>query len=156
GVVDRAGDPDDEHGAPARDNGEGDDRVRHLDAYLRCVRTIANSRVAQSPVSPWCMRDYRPSSEAVTRAHPRPRARSDSSVDTFLKRWRRTSPGEGSYRRGLAALDEHRLDDAIEPLRAAAEAMPDRWSVWFDLGLAHKLRREWAESVAANRRAAQI
>jgi hypothetical protein len=56
----------------------------------------------------------------------------------------------------VTALDERRLDDAIGPLRAAADAMPDRWEVWFDLGLAYKLRRDWAASVAANRRAAAI
>ena len=41
-------------------------------------------------------------------------------------------------------------------MQDATRAFPDRWEVWFDLGLVHKLRREWAESVAANRRAAEL
>jgi tetratricopeptide (TPR) repeat protein len=80
----------------------------------------------------------------------------EATLAEFLKRLRRSSRAEDRYRLGVAALDDRRLDDAIGPLREAAEAMPDRWEAWFDLGLAYKLRREWAASVAANRRAAAI
>lgn len=59
-------------------------------------------------------------------------------------------------RQGQAALDEGRLDEAVDLLAQAAESLPSRWDVWFDLGLAHKLRRDWAPSVAANRRATEI
>lgn len=74
----------------------------------------------------------------------------------FLRRRRAEDPTEATYRRGVEALDDRRLDEAVGPLREAAEARPDSWERWFDLGLAYKLRREWAESVAANRRAAAI
>ena len=54
------------------------------------------------------------------------------------------------------ALDDRRLDEAVEGLQEATRNYPDRWQVWFDLGLAHKLRRDWVESVAASRRAAEL
>lgn len=56
--------------------------------------------------------------------------------------------------RRLAREDRH--EDAARAYRSAIDADPG-WSVpWYNLGLLHKHRGEWAEALACNRRAAEL
>src|SRR5688500_11094962 len=51
--------------------------------------------------------------------------------------------------RGRAALDEARLDDALQDFRRA-QALAPEWSVpWFNEGLVHKRLRGWDPCLAA-------
>ena len=84
------------------------------------------------------------------------RVQEGRQLPNFLDRFRQPASPEDAYRRAAEALDERRLDEALEGMQDATRAFPHRWEVWFDLGLVHKLRREWTESVAANRRAAEL
>jgi len=58
--------------------------------------------------------------------------------------------------RGAWLIGERRLDEALTELEQAAAVAPDDWRVWYDLGLLHKWRREWAPSRDCNRAAVEL
>jgi len=58
--------------------------------------------------------------------------------------------------RGQVFLNEGRLDEALEQLRAASELAPDSRGVWSALALIYDARGEAAEAAAARARAAQL
>ena len=71
---------------------------------------------------------------------------------TWFRRSRRAQAVEAAR----LALDEDRLDDAVEGFRRAIELGADDSVTWFNLGLSEKLRRNWAASANCNRRAAEL
>jgi tetratricopeptide (TPR) repeat protein len=59
-------------------------------------------------------------------------------------------------RRAATALRAGRFDEAAESYEHAIKQTPNSSAVWFNLGLAHKFRRDWPASLEANLRAAQL
>jgi hypothetical protein len=71
---------------------------------------------------------------------------------TAIRAWRRWR-AERANARGNEALDRHELSEAAAAYRRALDFDP-RWTTpWFNLGLVHKWRREWAPSLHCNERA---
>ena len=75
------------------------------------------------------------------------------------------APGDGPPTAAISAVEwMHRgadllhddLEGAEACYRRAIELDPSLGGAWFDLGLVHKWRREWAECLACNRRAAEL
>jgi hypothetical protein len=59
-------------------------------------------------------------------------------------------------KRGSEALDSGRFDDAVEAFTEAIRHTPASSAMWFNLGLAHKFRRDWPASLEANVRSAEL
>ena len=59
-------------------------------------------------------------------------------------------------KRGAEALQAGRFDDAVDAFTRAIEHTPESSAMWFNLGLAHKFRRDWPASLEANLRAAEL
>jgi hypothetical protein len=64
--------------------------------------------------------------------------------------------GDADADRGAAALARGDYEQAARAYEAAVVHDGTRASTWFNLGLAHKLRRDWRASMDANRRAAEL
>jgi hypothetical protein len=60
------------------------------------------------------------------------------------------------FKRGQQALERGDYDEAVRTFEAFI-ATDDSWTnAWYNLGLAHKFRRDWEASARANRRAAEL
>ena len=73
----------------------------------------------------------------------------------FRKLVHRLKPG-GPFAVGEVALERGDYDAAAEAFEAALRDDPSWTNTWFNLGLAHKLRRDWYASMVANKRAAEL
>lgn len=58
--------------------------------------------------------------------------------------------------RGRTCADAGDWDDALALYRQAVGVAPGFEPAWFNMGLTHKWRREWADALACNQRAASI
>jgi tetratricopeptide (TPR) repeat protein len=71
------------------------------------------------------------------------------------KPFRRPKPND-DFVRGEQALQRGDYDGAVRAFETFLKG-DDSWSnAWFNLGLAHKFRRDWEASARANRRAAEL
>ena len=59
-------------------------------------------------------------------------------------------------KRGSAALRAGRFDEAAEMFAEAIRTAPESSAMWFNLGLAHKFRRDWPASLEANLKSAEL
>jgi hypothetical protein len=73
----------------------------------------------------------------------------------FRKLAHRLAP-RGPFVEGEAALNRGDYDAAVAAFEAAIRDDPSWTNTWFNLGLAHKLRRDWQASMIANKRSAEL
>ena len=68
----------------------------------------------------------------------------------------RSPPGHRLFEQGQRALGEGDTDQAIDVFEQVTAVDANNTNAWFNLGLAYKVRRDWANSARCNRRAAEL
>ncbi len=74
----------------------------------------------------------------------------DSATETALE------AASDLNERGRELADHDDLDGAAKCYREAIDRLPSYEPAWFNLGLVHKFRGEWARAMECNRRAAEL
>ncbi len=69
---------------------------------------------------------------------------------------KRTFSRDSGLEAARQALDDGRLDEARAGFELIVQREPGNVVAWWNLGLANKFRRDWAESQRCNRRAAEL
>lgn len=64
--------------------------------------------------------------------------------------------GDRLFDEARRALDAGETEDAIQRFEALLSSDDSNADAWFNLGLAHKQRRDWRQSARCNRRAAEL